>query len=200
MEENIKKSEDKNNQKYDELTNAPLTDHDYDGIRELDNDLPSWWRYLFYFTILVAVGYLMKYHVFKQGMTQAEEYLSAFPQEEETEAEETIIAEVEVLPLTDGNALSEGQVVFKQNCAVCHLEQGQGLVGPNLTDEYWIHGGSYKDILHTINEGVPLKGMISWKLQLPKKDIERVASYIWSIYGSDPPNPKKPEGELFTRQ
>jgi len=189
------------NVKYDEITNAPLTDHDYDGIKELDNDLPSWWRYLFYFSILFAVGYLMKYHVFKQGMTQIEEYRSQFPKTEETvESEGEMFAEIELIPITDAESLAEGKIIFKQNCAVCHLEQGQGLVGPNLTDNFWIHGGSYKDIVHTVTEGVPLKGMIAWKLQLPKEKIEQVSSYIWTLHGTNPPNPKKPEGEEYIRQ
>ena len=169
MDENLK-----NKQQFDEITNEKLTDHDYDGIQELDNDLPSWWRYLFYISILFAIGYLMNYHVFKQGMSQNDEYLSEFPMVEEEVTEEDVFAEKIVEPLTGTNDLQAGQTVFKQNCAVCHLEKGQGLVGPNLTDEYWIHGGSYKEILLTITEGVPLKGMISWKLQLPKKEIEQV--------------------------
>jgi len=83
------------------------------------------------------------------------------------------------------------------NCKVCHLEFGEGQTGPNLTDEFWIHGGSYKDIIRTISDGVIVKGMIPWKNQLPKSKIEQVASYILTLQGTNPPNPKAPEGEKY---
>ena len=105
--------------------------------------------------------------------------------------------EANLLALTDESSLVAGKDVFQTNCAVCHLSQGQGLVGPNLTDEYWIHGGSYADIVRIVTEGVPAKGMISWKTQISKQQIFEVSSYIMTLKGTNPPNPKAPEGEKY---
>ena len=117
--------------------------------------------------------------------------------EEETEEELAENAVPIVYPLTDEARLADGAKIFANNCAVCHLAEGQGLVGPNLTDNYWIHGGSYDDVKNTIVNGVIEKGMIAWKTQLSKKKIDNVTSYIFTLIGTNPPNPKAPEGELY---
>lgn len=192
--------DDKKNKQYkeyDEITNAPiLDDHEYDGIQELDNNMPTWWRYLFYFTIIFSIGYMVRYHVLKTAPLQADEYLAEFEHVEEEIALPTNEA-MELIVMTSEEDLSAGAEIYKVNCAVCHLAEGQGLVGPNLTDDYWLHGGSYEDIVHIINEGVPVKGMIAWKNQLTSTQIEQVASFITTLHGTNPPNPKAPEGEIY---
>ncbi len=198
---------DKNEKKqiHDEIDEATqskiLGGHEYDGIRELDNEMPAWWRYLFYISILFAVGYLMRYHVFKSAPLQNEEYQSQFEVAEEvTGISVTSKEEVELFPMEGSKDLDEGAHIYKLNCAVCHKDNGGGLIGPNLTDEYWIHGGSYNDIIKVISEGVPVKGMIAWKNQLSQQKIEQVSSYVWTLYGTTPAGAKKPEGEKYERE
>ncbi len=180
-----------------------LFDHDYDGIRELDNQLPPWWKYLFYITILYAVVYFSIYHVFGIGKSSAEKYQASIEKAEKEAAEyrkqmaEDITPET-VTVLKDEASLSEGKDIFLKNCLPCHGDKGQGIVGPNLTDQYWIHGGGIKNIFTTITNGVPEKGMISWKTQLSPKQIQKVASYVLSLQGTNPPNAKEPQGELWT--
>lgn len=182
-----------------------MTDHEYDGIRELDNSLPPWWKALFYATIVFSVVYLAAYHLFGWGALQDEEY-----QQEVAEAKLEIeaymaarggaLTEENVEVVTDAALLSEGEQIFAANCAACHGTELQGTVGPNLADEYWIHGGSVGDIFKTIRDGVPSKGMISWKAQLSPEQIQNVSSFIISKAGSNPPNAKEPQGDLFERK
>lgn len=181
-----------------------LLDHDYDGITELDNQLPPWWKFLFYFTIVFAVVYMLYFHVFNIGNLQEEEYAAEVKQFEiqQTALQKTsvMINENTVTILTDAGSLFSGKEIFTKNCAACHGNYGEGLVGPNLTDDYWINGGSIKDIFRTIRDGVPEKGMISWKSQLNPKQMQEVGSYIKSLYGTNPPNAKPPQGEKYVEQ
>ena len=184
----------------DELTGDNLiSGHEYDGIKELDNKLPKWWLWLFYITIIFAVVYFLRFHVLKTGDSQETEYdkevAAALIEFKEVRAASTIDASTITL-LTDENGLAAGKAIFDKSCVVCHLAQGQGLVGPNLTDEYWIHGCSIADVYGLIVKGVPEKGMISWKDQLTPTQIQQVASYIISLKGTNPPNPKAPQGEV----
>ena len=182
-----------------------LMDHNYDGIRELDNNLPPWWLYGFYASIVFSVFYMGFYHFsanaqssqelyaleMKQAQAQVEQYLSR-------QADKVDESNVELL--TDEASLADGKAIFAANCVTCHLESGGGSpnsVGPNLTDKYWIHGGSIKDVFKTIKYGVPEKGMISWKTQLRPVDMHKVSSYILSLQGTNPPNAKAPEGEPY---
>lgn len=247
-----------------------LINHDYDGIRELDNDLPPWWVHLFNVTILFSLVYLLYYHVFDMGLDSAAEYeqelasaagsvqdeaaagsgtsleynspLAAFPEKlvprireqfkyyiGEEVTFERLIAEArskateEQLNLLDGGGLTEslaaaqaaesvsaaeissspaagdfvdGKTVFMQNCAVCHGQRGEGLIGPNMTDKYWVHGGTKDEINKIINVGVPIKGMVPWKGIITNQQIDSVVDYILSLQGTNPPNQKAPEGEL----
>ncbi|MFA9390455.1 MAG: cbb3-type cytochrome c oxidase N-terminal domain-containing protein [Prolixibacteraceae bacterium] len=197
MEENKKNIHDE----IDPLTNDKFVkDHEFDGIRELDNNPPSWLNILFVITLIFGYAYLVNFHWFKAGDLQEEEYnkqIAKFSQVEE--AEETLAENAlpVVYPLTDAARLEDGKKIFASNCAVCHLAEGQGLVGPNLTDHYFIHGGSYDEVKHTITNGVIEKGMIAWKTQLSKKKIDNVTSYIFTLVGTNPPNPKAPEGTLY---
>lgn len=186
----------------DELTGEKILEgHEYDGIRELDNKLPKWWLGLFYITIIFAVVYFLRFHVLHTGPLQAEEY--AMEMEKAADKYEATTAEAEpfeITLLTDDASLQAGKVIYDKNCAVCHLAQGEGLVGPNLTDKYWIHGGSLEDIYDIIVVGNPSKGMISWKDQLTPEEILQVSSYVYMMEGTNPPNQKAPEGELFERE
>ncbi|MCX2742500.1 c-type cytochrome [Mangrovivirga sp. M17] len=173
-------------------------DHDYDGIRELDNHLPPWWKALFWVSIVWGIGYMLVYHVFDAAPLQAEEYEIAVA-EARAEAEKMAnVIDESSLSFTDDPAhIENGKLVFEANCAVCHRNDMGGQVGPNLTDEYWIHGGSAEDIYMTIKNGVPEKGMISWEDQLTKVQIRNVTSYIHSLYDTEPDNPKEPQGEVY---
>ncbi len=259
-----------------------LLDHDYDGIHELDNDLPPWWLYLFYFSIVFAIVYMLDYHVFHISGLSAEEYQmevnpnwkpaeqagtnnpfhfyhtpwhtdneevtpyiqkkylayngplnssevliveamrrsdgetleklkDAFPKMWDylqrsganasipsaplaSAAAEEEIEEIEAL--TDATDINSGHEIFVKNCVSCHGVQGQGGIGPNLTDDYWLHGSDISHIAHTITTGVPSKGMITWRGVLSKKQIQQVASFIMTLHGTNPPNAKAPQGTL----
>ena len=182
---------------------ALLMDHDYDGIKELDNNLPPWWVYLFYACIVFGVIYVARYDVFgaddqemelKKEMAQAkidvDEYLKTAPD---------LMDEKSVVLLTDKENLDAGKEIFTTNCAACHRADGGGQIGPNLTDAHWILGGGIKNVFHTItNGGRDGKGMVSWKTNgMKPKEIQKVASYILSLQGSNPKDPKDPEGEIW---
>lgn len=179
-----------------------LFDHEYDGIRELDNVLPPWWVALFWGCIIYGFGYLAYYHVFDYGESQAEEYETemeyATAQVEAYLAKQAdFVDENNVEVVTDENRLALGETLYMGNCAACHGIAGEGGIGPNMTDKYWIQGGSISDIFKTIKYGVPEKGMIAWKSQLRPSDIQNLASYILTLQGTDPPNAKEPQGELY---
>ncbi|MBK6997401.1 MAG: c-type cytochrome [Lewinellaceae bacterium] len=185
-----------------EMEGEITLDHNYDGIRELDNHLPPWWVNMFILTILWAIGYMWYYHWGGNGLNQADEY----KQDVATAKKEIAMAlagkanavdESNVSVVTDAGALGEGELIFKNVCAACHGQKGEGTVGPNFTDEYWIHGGGIKDLFKTIKYGVPDKGMIAWSSQLKPSDMQKVASYILTLKGTNPPNPKAPQGVIW---
>lgn len=217
-----------------------LLDHDYDGIRELDNRLPPWWVSLFYLSIAFAFVYMLYYHVLGIGDLSIAEYqkemnpnwvaanddayrplllfktyhsplydpnadltprtiaenkgtpLFAAAVEEEEE-------ELDFEPLTDAASLANGREIYLKNCIPCHGQQGEGGIGPNLTDDYWIHGdGSINAIIRTVRNGVPIKGMIAWKNYLRPQQIHEVGSYVLTLRGTNPPNAKAPQGQKVT--
>jgi cytochrome c oxidase cbb3-type subunit 3 len=171
--------------------------HDFDGIQEYDNDLPPWWKTMFYVTIVFGIGYMLHFHVFKTGSLQAEEYEMEMEQAALLAArnvdDPNAVTNYEVL--TDATALESGKAVYAANCAACHGPEGQGTVGPNLTDEYWLHGGDVNDIFKTVKYGVPAKGMVPWQGKLTKDQILEVSSYILSLQGTNPANAKEPQGD-----
>lgn len=181
-----------------------LADHDFDGIKELDNSVPPWYLWLFYLTIAFAVYYLLDYHVFEASPLMAEEYQIEVKKADELKAElirsGALITENTVTQLTDAASLSSGKQTFSTFCVACHAADGGGLVGPNLTDDYWIHGGGIQNIFKTIKYGVPAKGMISWQTQLSAVQIQEVGSYIISLHGTKPAAPKEPQGDLYSPQ
>ena len=177
--------------------------HNYDGIRELNNRLPPWWLYGFYCSILFACIYLWRYHVSHSAPLSGEEYQISMQQAaEQREAylkkAANNIDETNVKFLSSPKDLSSGKAVFESVCAACHGMQGQGIVGPNLTDDYWLHGGSINEVFKTIKYGYPEKGMKSWKDDYSPSQLAQLASYIKSLHGSNPPNPKAPQGVLYT--
>lgn len=175
--------------------------HDYDGIRELDNKLPPWWLYGFYFTIIFGVIYFYRFNISHTGLSSAQEYersveIANKSKEAFLKKSGNKVDENTVTLLTDPALLSKGEANFQQLCAVCHGKKGEGLVGPNLTDNYWIYGGSIKDVFKTIKYGTN-KGMQSWKENLSAEKIAQVASYVKSLGGTKVENGKAPEGELY---
>ncbi len=179
-----------------------VLDHNYDGIRELDNKLPPWWTSLFYISIVFAVVYFVYYQVF-DGPTQIDEYETEVAQAKVDIAEfkknnKDLIDINTVELLTESSDLAAGEAVFTENCVACHKAGGGGGIGPNLTDDYWILGGGIKNVFHTISEGGRAgKGMISWKTDLKPSEMAQVASYVLSLHGTNPPEPKEAEGEIW---
>ena len=177
-----------------------LLDHNYDGIRELDNHLPPWWKYLFYLTIVFAVVYAFIYHVSESLPLQDEEYQMELAAAETQSAARTTeagvaIDETNVEVSTDESVLANGGKIYARTCAVCHAPDGGGGIGPNLVDEYWLHGGSINDIFKTIKYGVPDKGMISWQSQMSASNMSDLSSFIFSLKGTTAASPKDPQGE-----
>jgi cytochrome c oxidase cbb3-type subunit III len=175
--------------------------HDYDGIRELDNKLPPWWKYGFYATMVFAVVYLWRYHVSHSAPLQDEEYRiavneAAIQKEAYLKKAANSVDETTVKLLSAPSDLEAGKTIFETTCFACHGKQGEGGVGPNLTDAYWLHGGSVSEVFKTIKYGWPEKGMKSWKDDYSPSQIAQVASYVKSLTGSNPPNPKPPQGTL----
>lgn len=179
------------------------TDHEYDGIRELDNNLPPWWLFGFYISIAFAVIYLLRYHVFQSAPLSAEELKIELAEAKAAEEEylktaANLVDESNVEALSEESRLLAGGEIFMKNCAVCHANDGGGGVGPNLTDDYWIHGNDISDVFKTVKYGVPAKGMIPWKDQLSAGEMQEVSSYILTLVGTTPANPKEAQGDLMT--
>lgn len=176
-----------------------IIEHDYDGIQELDNPTPAWFMGLFYASITFAVVYMLSYHVFGTGQLQDDEYktemIAAAKEKEAYLAKSANRVDENTVKLsTEAAVLSSGAAVFKQSCSPCHGDKGQGIVGPNLTDDFWLHGGKVKDIFKTIKYGFTAKGMPNWEKQLSPKQISDVANYIKSLHGSNPPGAKEAQG------
>ncbi|MFO1475178.1 MAG: cbb3-type cytochrome c oxidase N-terminal domain-containing protein [Verrucomicrobiota bacterium] len=175
-----------------------LLDHEVDGIRELDNKLPRWWVWLFNITIVFAAFYLGYFHLLHAGDLSAAEYRKEMARGAEVKAAAMTKFEAGIptlTPVKDPAALDEGKSIFVTRCAPCHRADGGGLVGPNLCDDYWIHGSNFTDNVTTIWNGVPAKGMITWKNYLNPDQIRAVASYIYTLRGTNPKNPKPPENQ-----
>jgi cytochrome c oxidase cbb3-type subunit 3 len=216
--------------------NEKLLDHDYDGIKELDNDLPRWWVWLFYLTIIFAVLYMFYFHILGIGYLSADEYrqevdpsyvrinagesrlLGLAPiyrsplssPERDVQLKAGISTAVAVykeekrehdtatyVAYADPDQIAAGGATFQRLCFTCHGKAGEGGIGPNLTDDYWLHGGDFSEIVKTIKYGVPTKGMVAWRMDLKPDQILQVASFVKSLHGSNPPNPKPPQGDLY---
>lgn len=182
-----------------------LLDSNYDDIQEYDNALPKWWLWLFYLTIVFAAVYVVYYHF---GFTeQTHEYLASqmahIEQQKQAALQKQAASELGESELiaraTDSAILARGKQLFVEKCAACHGQLGEGLVGPNLTDDHWIHGGKILDIKKVVKEGVIEKGMIPWAGVLSPDEIDATVAYVWSLHGTKPPNGKAAEGALVQR-
>lgn len=194
-----------------------LLDHEYDGIREYDNPLPRWWLWLFYGTIIFSAVYI-PYYLLGFGPSTSEMYeqevqaaMERYPRLAATQgstesatspgapgqepAAAVSLADPSVVG--DAQAIAAGKEIYTANCLPCHGDKGQGLIGPNLTDNYWLHGNEFADIVNVITNGVPDKGMIAWKSTLNPQKINQVAAFVTSLRGTNPPNPKPPQGQEY---
>lgn len=180
-----------------------VMEHQFDGISELDNPIPAWFRVLFYVSIVFGIGYLLNYHVFKYSKSQEEEYTAEIQQAADDKVaflanpinSASAVNENNIVLSKDAAVLKSGQALFATRCPPCHGDNAQGLVGPNLTDEYWLHGGKVKDVFKTIKYGVPEKGMISWEKSMSAQQISDIANYVLSLQGTKPAGAKASQGE-----
>jgi cytochrome c oxidase cbb3-type subunit 3 len=174
-----------------------LLDHEYDGIREYDNPMPGWWVAIFWASCAFAAAYVFHYHVSGRGISAAAEYAEDMAVANRAEAKRALgekVSEDGLGKLLNDTALmTDAKVMFGQRCAPCHGNSGQGVIGPNLTDDHWIHGGTLMDIHHTVAEGVPAKGMPPWKMQLNPMQVRELAAFVGSLRGKNLPG-KPPEG------
>jgi cytochrome c oxidase cbb3-type subunit 3 len=179
-----------------------LLDHDYDGIKELDNALPPWWKWGFYFTIIVAVIYIFNYHVFGTGQNPEQEYAAEMAEgkrlEEQYKARTKTLVDENNITLADADGIAAGKALFTTSCVACHMADGGGGIGPNLTDEYWLHGGGLNDIYKTLKIGYPEKGMQSWESMYSPVQMRNLTSFVKSLKGTKPATPKAPQGDLFS--
>lgn len=167
--------------------------HEYDGIYEADNGLPTWLTVLFFGTTAFAVLYWFYYQEYELGEKPAEAYAAAMQERSESapQVSEDALREM----AEDPEILAAGQELYAANCAACHADDGGGQIGPNLTDAYWIHGGSPSAIHDTIEEGVAAAGMPAWGPVLGAEGVQRVSAYVMSLQGEDVEGGKEPEGE-----
>lgn len=179
-----------------------LLDHDYDGIKELDNALPPWWKYGFYITIVIAVIYIFNFHVWGIGKNPEQEYAEEMLEgkriEELYKAKTKNLVDENNVVISDAAGIETGKILYTQSCVACHGTKGEGGIGPNLTDDFWIHGGAMNNIYNTLKIGYPEKGMQSWQTMFSPVQLKNLASYVKSIKGTNPPNGKAPQGIIFS--
>jgi cytochrome c oxidase cbb3-type subunit 3 len=181
-----------------------LLEHAYDGIQEYDNPLPRWWVWLFWATIVFTPLYILYYH-FGPGPSIHEKYDATMVAFYDTQAEQLLaLGEIDehllVGLMDDASMTGTGKKIYQEKCATCHGMFGEGGIGPNLTDQYWLHGAQLEDVYRTIREGVVEKGMLAWERQLRPAQLLAVTAHVGTLLGSDPPNPKPPQGEAAERQ
>ena len=184
----------------DTLTNERLIkDHSYDGIKELDNDLPPWWKWLFYLTIIFAIVYMVRLFVFQaDDLVQKSEYQLVVDKYAKENPKTAASANFKIELLTSSADIAAGKETWTKICSACHLVDGGGIVGPNMTDNYWIHGNKVEDLYKIVTNGVIEKGMIPYNTQLSEKARLEVISYILTdLVGSTPATPKAPEGTAY---
>ncbi len=178
-----------------------LLDHNYDGIQELDNALPPWWKYGFYITIVVAIIYLLNFHVLGTGKNPTQEYAAEMEkariEKQIYEAKNKDQIDENNVPVADAAGIAKGKEIFGNVCWACHGKSGEGGAGPNLTDDYWLHKGSLNDIYRTIKFGYSDKGMQAWASVYSPKEMSYLANYVKSLHGTNPPNAKAPQGDLY---
>lgn len=169
-----------------------LLDHEYDGIRELDNHMPRWWVLGFYFTIVFALVYMVYYHM-AGGPSSDQEYQAEMASSPQKAAAVAAVADAGLRPLTDTASLTAGAKLYvAQTCSACHSANLGGLVGPNLTDDHWIHGCDYATVMNNVKRGFQQKGMMPYGNGKPlqESELQQLVSYIFSQRGSNPPGAK----------
>ena len=175
-----------------------VLDHEYDGIKEYDNPMPRWWLATLWGTVIFSVLYLLNLPVVGKGPGRIAEYLADSAANAALQSAHDPIAQVtaeEILAAAaDPARVAAGRAVFGTNCVACHLADGGGFIGPNLTDAFWIHGGAPLDVFRTIARGVPEKGMPTWSAVLPADQLVSVAAYVRTLQGTHPAKPKEPQG------
>ena len=184
----------------DDQPKDKLLEHSYDGIQEYDNPMPRWWVITFWATIIFAVAYALniggigvgagRIAAYEQEMS---EFKAAHPDAKAPDPAALLAA------VANADEVKEGKAIFTKNCIACHGPDGGGVIGPNLTDDYWIHGGKIEEIGATVTAGVAAKGMPTWGKILKPKEVEEVVAYVWTLHGTTPAKPKAPEGQLVPR-
>jgi cytochrome c oxidase cbb3-type subunit 3 len=184
----------------DEKPKDQLLEHSYDGIQEYDNPMPRWWVITFWVTIIFAVAYALNIGGIGVGAgriaayeREMAEFQAAHPAVKAPDPAALLAA------VANTDELKEGKAIFTKNCTACHAPDGGGIIGPNLTDDYWIHGGKIEEIGATVTAGVPAKGMPTWGKILKPKEVVEVVAYVWTLHGTTPAKPKAPEGLLVPR-
>jgi len=187
-------------EKTDSAPEAPYTDHEYDGIKEYDNPMPGWWVWAFWATFYFSIGYVMWHHVYMRGTPVEVEWAAdmAAAREESARRELGTISEESLQKLSENAAvMTDAQATFTKRCVECHGAKGQGVIGPNLTDDYWIHGkASFMDIYGVVKDGVPAKGMPAWGKKLDPVEVAKLTAYVGTLRGANLPG-KAPEGTLL---
>jgi cytochrome c oxidase cbb3-type subunit 3 len=189
------------------LASAPegeLLEHEYDGIREYDNPLPGWWVAIFWGSFVFSIVYGVWYHVSPQGTSVAAAYDEEMSLAREERAKQSLAEAPSDAVLgklmADADMMQDAKLLFAQRCAVCHAAEGQGLIGPNLTDDHWIHGdGSPIAVYEVVSDGVPAKGMPAWELQLKPIEVRKLAAFVATLHGKNLPG-KAPEGNVIGKR
>ncbi len=176
-----------------------LLDHDYDGIKEYDNPLPGWWKFLWYASMVFSAIYFVWFHILgKPGVLDSYESDMAAFEASKPKSVQTLGGDALFALTSDSERVGAGREIFVSKCAACHTNDGGGLIGPNLCDNYWKNSdGSPDGVMHTIKKGVIEKGMIAWEPLLTAEELENVAAFVLTLRGTTPENPKAPEGDLY---
>ncbi len=178
-----------------------VLDHSYDGIEEYDNPMPRWWLTTFWLAIVFSAIYALNIGPFGAGKGWIASYeadMKAFTAAHPAPSSDDVSESALVALVSDQKALAVGKTAYDSYCASCHRQDGGGLIGPNLTDDYWLHGAQITDIYRTVVDGVLAKGMPPWGKSLKPEQLTTVVAYVASLHGSNPSDPKAPQGELVT--
>lgn len=178
------------------MSDKPLVHHVYDGIEEHDNNLPNWWLFILWTTLVFGAGYWFWFHIAELSPGQLGEYAAESAEHAQRMASNTPASDELLLKLVkDPTSLEGGKAVFQANCAACHGAQGQGLIGPNLTDGFWLHGAGPMAIHKVVAEGAVAKGMPAWERTLGAERVKAVTAYVLTLKGTNAPGGKAPQGE-----
>ncbi|HYW49121.1 MAG TPA: cbb3-type cytochrome c oxidase N-terminal domain-containing protein [Gemmatimonadaceae bacterium] len=178
-----------------------LLEHSYDGIQEYDNPMPQWWVTLFWVTIVFSIFYYVNPAGTGAGPGREAEYEADMLAFRAAHPPDGNAGDAPTLLATTRNRaeVAEGAKLYAAKCAACHAVDGGGLIGPNLTDDAWLHGATIDSIYATVNDGVLAKGMPAWGKLLKADEMQEVVAYVWTLHGTAPAKPKAPEGVVTSR-